>query len=199
CAETTLQAVGSPYPVYTNTARAIAPQQRLLASVDTIQSSNAQNSSRSNDALRNSGSASQNLRGSLGHADDLLKTAADDLSRIGSTLDEIDTLVTSVENNSSLSRTERAFISSQIQDYLEQIDDIAASSNYDGRNLLDSDQTLELQIGSGTTSNDRLNVELYASGSDDLAPGLSSIDISDDAAVSSARDLVDAAQEALSN
>ena len=194
-----MQAVGSPYPVYTDTARAIAPQQRLLASVDTIQSSNAQNSSRSNDALRNSGSASQNLRGSLGRADDLLKTAADDLSRIGSALDEIDTLVTSVENNSSLSRTERAFISSQIQDYLEQIDDIAASSSYDGRNLLDSDQTLELQIGSGTTSSDRLNVEFFASGTEELATGLSAIDVSDDAAVSNARDLVDAAQEELSS
>ena len=194
-----MQAVGSPYPVYTDTARAIAPQQRLLASVDTIQSSNAQNSSRSNDALRNSGSASQNLRGSLGRADDLLKTADDDLSRIGSALDEIDTLVTSVENNSSLSRTERAFISSQIQDYLEQIDDIAASSNYDGQNLLDSDRTIELQIGSGTTSSDRLNVEFFASGTEELATGLSAIDVSDDAAVSNARDLVDAAQEELSS
>ncbi|MAZ35215.1 MAG: hypothetical protein CMO06_18925 [Thalassospira sp.] len=194
-----MQAVGSPYPVYTDTARAIAPQNRLLASVDSIQSSTSQNTSRSNDALRHSSSVSQDLRGSLGRADDLLDVAANDLSRIGSVLDEIDTLVTSVENNSSLSRTERAFISSQIQDYLEQIDDIAASSNYDGQDLLISDRTIELQIGSGTTSSDRLNVELFASGTEGLATGFSAIDVSDDAAVSNARDLVDAAQEALSS
>lgn|GEM_PF-732642 len=194
-----MQAVGSPYPVYTDTARAIAPQNRLLASVDSIQSSTSQNTSRSNDALRHSSSVSQDLRGSLGRVDDLLDVAANDLSRIGSVLDEIDTLVTSVENNSSLSRTERAFISSQIQDYLEQINDIAASSNYDGQDLLISDRTIELQIGSSTTSSDRLNVELFASGTEGLATGLSVIDVSDDAAVSNARDLVDAAQEALSS
>tara|TARA_R110000868_G_scaffold166960_1_gene401188 strand:- start:24376 stop:25476 length:1101 start_codon:yes stop_codon:yes gene_type:complete len=194
-----LQAVGSPFPVYTNTARAIAPQTRLLASVDSIQNNNSTTFLRSNDALRSSNSASQNLRGSLGGADDLLKTAVDDLSKIGSVLDEIDVLVTSVEENPSLSRTERGFISSQIQDYLEQIDDIAANSNYDGRNLLDSDQTIVLQTGTRTTSSDRLNVELYASGADDLATGLSAIDVSDDTAVTNARDLVDAARGALSS
>jgi len=194
-----LQAVGSPYPVYTDTARAIAPQNRLLASVESIQSNNSPNTSLSNDALRNSSAASRSLRGSLDRADDFLKVAADDLSRIGSALDEVDTLVSSVENNPSLSRVERGFITAQIQDYLDQIDEIATSSNYDGKNLLDSDQTIELQIGSGTSSGNRLNVELYASGTEGLATGLSAIDISDDAGVSNARDRVDAAQEALSN
>lgn len=194
-----MQAVGSPYPVYTDTARAIAPQNRWLASVDSIQSRNSQNSGLVADALRHSSAASRNLRGVLGHADDFLEVAADDLSRIGTALDEVDTLVSSVENNPSLSRVERGFITAQIQDYLDQIDEIAASSNYDGKNLLDSDQTIEVQIGSGTSSGNRLNVELYASGTEGLAAGLSAIDISDDAAVSNARDRVDAAQEALSN
>jgi len=111
--------------------------------------------------------------------------------------DDIVALVKTIEENSNLSLHQRAQLNAQIEDYLTEIDDIAASSSYNGKNLLADDQTITLQVGSGTSADNRLDVELYASASDDLATGLSSIDLSDNAGVSAARVLVDEAQEAL--
>ncbi|MDC7233405.1 MAG: amidohydrolase family protein, partial [Spirochaetales bacterium] len=111
--------------------------------------------------------------------------------------DEIEALIKTAEENSTLSRQQRAQLNAQIEDYLTTIYDIAANSTYDGRNLLAEDQTITVQAGSGTSSDNRINVDLYASSADDLAAGLSSIDLSDAAGVTDARTRIDEAQQAL--
>ena len=192
-----MEPLASQLTIYTNTARAIAPQNRLIAPDSSQFSSNPQANDRSADSLRAASYTSEQLRGSLGSASDLLGQASSDLSRIGDALDEIDAIVETAENNSDLSRQQRAQLNAQIEDFLTEIDDIAANSTYDGQNLLDQDQTITLQVGSGTSSSNRLDVDLYASSSEDLATGLSAIDLSDDAGVANARALVDEAQGAL--
>ncbi|MBX2833035.1 MAG: hypothetical protein KTR23_18075 [Rhodospirillales bacterium] len=192
-----MEPLGSQLPIYTKTAGAIAPQNRLIVPDDQQSSTQTSNSDRNAASLRNANYTAEKLRGSLGGASDLLSQASSDLSRIGDALDEIDALVEIVEENSDLSRQQRAQLNAQIEDYLAQIDDIAANSSFDDKNLLADDQTITLQVGSGTSVDNRLDVELYASASDDLATGLSSIDVSDNAGVTAARTLVDEAQEAL--
>ncbi|MFV1852534.1 MAG: hypothetical protein ACMZ66_17755 [Thalassospira sp.] len=192
-----MEPLASQLTIYTNTARAIAPQNRLIASDSSQFSTDAQANDRSTNSLRAASYTSEQLRGSLGSASDLLSQASSDLSRIGDALDEIDALVETAENTTDLSRQQRAQLNAQIEDFLTEIDDIAANSTFDGQNLLDQDQTITLQVGSGTSSSNRLDVDLYASSSEDLATGLSSIDLSDDAGVADARALVDEAQGAL--
>lgn len=192
-----MEPLASQLTIYTNTARAIAPQNRLIAPDSSQFSTDPQANDRSADSLRAASYTSEQLRGSLGNASDLLSQASSDLSRIGDALDEIDALVETAENNTDLSRQQRAQLNAQIEDFLTEIDDVAANSTFDGQNLLDQDRTITLQVGSGTSSSNRLDVELYASSSEDLATGLSSIDLSDDAGVANARALVDEAQGAL--
>ncbi|WP_033067013.1 hypothetical protein [Thalassospira australica] len=192
-----MEPLASQLPIYTNTARAIAPQNRLAESENSQFSANSQSTNRNADAFRSASYASQQLNGSLGSAGALLDQASNDLSRIGDALDEIDAIVTTVEENSDLSRQQRAQLNAQIEDYLAEIDDIAANSTYNDIDLLASEQTITLQVGSGTSSDNRLDVELSASASEDLATGLSDIDVSDDGGVTNARSLVDDAQEAL--
>ena len=189
-----MEPLGSQLPIYTNTARAIAPQNRLIDS-DAIQpSQSSSRSDRNADFLRNANYAFENLRGSLGGASELLSQESTDLSRIG---DEIDALVEFAEENNDLSKQQRAQLTAQIEDYLADIDGIAANSSFKDKNLLAEDQTITLQVGSGTSSDNQIDVELFASASEDLATGLSSIDLSDNTAVANARTLVDQAQEAL--
>lgn len=192
-----MEPLASQLTIYTNTARAIAPQNRLIASDSSQFSPNSQSTNRNADAFRSASFASAQLDGSLGNAVGLLNQASSDLSRIGDALDEIDTIVTTVEENSDLSRQQRAQLNAQIEDYLAEIDDIAANSTYNDIELLSSDQTITLQVGSGTSSANRLDIELSASGAEDLATGLSDIDVSDNASVADARTLLDEAQEAL--
>ncbi|MEQ8288062.1 hypothetical protein [Thalassospira sp.] len=189
--------LGSQLTIYTNTARAIAPQNRLIVPDENPFSANTSSSDRNSDTHRNANYTTIQLRGSLGDASDLLTQASDDLSRIGDALDEIDALVQIAEESSTLSRQQRAQLNAQIEDYLTVIDDISANSSYESTNLLAEDQTITLQVGSGTSSENRVDAELFASSSEDLASGLSSIDLSDDAGVVNARALVDEAQESL--
>ena len=192
-----MEPLASQLPIYTNTARAIAPQNRLIPS-DSIQfSADNQNKNRNADSLRGAGYANTRLNSSLDDASSLLGQASSGLSRIGNALDEIDALVTIAEESSDLSSRQRAQLNAQIEDYLTQIDDIAANSSFEERDLLTSDQTITLQLGTGTSSANRIEVELSASRSEDLATGLSAINVSDNAGVSNARTLVDEAQKAL--
>jgi flagellin len=191
-----MESLASQLTIYTNTARAIAPQNRLAAFDSSQTSTDRQTNNFSSDSLRSANSTSASLATSLSSSRDLIEQASTDLSRIGDALDEIDALVEAAENN-DLSILQRGQLSAQIEDYLTQIDDIAASSNFDGQDLLNADQTITLQVGTGTSYSNQLDLDLYASSSEDLATGLSSIDVSDDAAVSNARTLVDEAQEAL--
>lgn len=192
-----MEPLGSQLPIYTKTARAIAPQNRFVVSADGNGASTPSGSDRSNDAARGANFVFDGLRGSLGKAGDLLSRASQDVSRIGDALDQIDALVTVAEENPDLSKQQRAQITAQISDYLTEIDDISANSNFENKNLLAEDQTITLQVGSGTSPGNQIDVALFASGSDDLASGLSSIDLADDGAVANARSLVDAAQEAV--
>ena len=192
-----MEPLASQLPIYTSTAHALAPQNRLSAPESSQFSADSQRSNRNADSLRGAGYANAQLNGSLGNASNLLGQASTDLSRIGDALDEIDGLVTVAEENSDLSTQQRAQLNAQIEDYLTQIDDIAANSSFEGRDLLASDQTITLQVGSGTSSDNRIDVMLSASSSEDLAAGLSSINVSDSTGVSNSRALVDAAQQAL--
>jgi flagellin len=192
-----MEPLASQLPIYTSTARAIAPQNRFIAPESSQSSADNQNTNRTTDPLRGAGYANGQLNRSLGSASELIGQASSDLSRIGDALDEIDALVTVAEENTDLSTQQRAQLNAQIEDYLTQIDDIAANSNFEGRDLLASDQTITLQVGTGTTSDNRIDVALSASSSEDLATGLSAINVSDSTGVSNARALVDEAQQAL--
>jgi flagellin len=190
-----MEPLASQLTIYTSTARAIAPQNRLIASDESQIATPSGSSERQNNFLRGANYTAEKLRGSLGNASDLLTQASGDLSRIGDALDEVESLIEIAEENPNLSAQQRAQLNAQIDDYLTEIDDIAANSNYDGRNLLDQDQTISVQ--SGSSSDNQIDVELYASSSEDLATGLSSVDLSDNAGVSNARALVDEAQQSL--
>ena len=192
-----MEPLGSQLPIYTKTARAIAPQNRFVVSADGTGASTPSGSDRSNDAARGANSVFDGLRGALGNAGDLLSRASQDVSRIGDALDQIDALVTVAEENPDLSKQQRAQITAQISDYLTEIDDISANSNFENKNLLAEDQTITLQVGSGTSPGNQIDVALFASGADDLASGLSSIDLAEDGGVANARSLVDAAQDAV--
>ncbi|WP_417828875.1 hypothetical protein [Thalassospira sp.] len=194
-----MEPLSSQLPIYTGTARAIAPQNRLNLSDDGQFSRNNQSSTRDSGSLGRDNYANTQLNKSLGNAGELLGQASTDLSRIGQALDEIDALVTIAEENTDLSTRQRARLDAQIEDYLAEIDDIAANSNFEGRDLLASDQTVTLQVGRGTSSDNRIDVDLLASGTEDLATGFSAISVSDGAGVANARLLVDEAQEALRN
>ncbi|MCC9624395.1 hypothetical protein LPB41_22150 [Thalassospira sp. MA62] len=192
-----MEPLASPYPVYTRTAREIAPQNRLSAPEQSQNSAASSSNNRQTDLLRGSSNTFANLQGSLGSASDLVGQASRDLSRIGTVLDDIDALVRTAEENSNLSTRQRAQIDAQIEDFLTEIDDIASNSNFDGEDLLNADRTVTLQVGSGTGSDNRIDVELFASDSESLAAGLSSISVADDSTLADARTLVDAAQDAV--
>ena len=192
-----MEPLASQLPIYTSTARAIAPQNRLIVPESSQFSATSENSNFNADSLSGAGYVNARLNDSLGNAADLLGQASTDLSRIGDALDEIDALVTVAEENSDLSKQQRAQLNAQIEDYLTQIDDVAANSSFEGRDLLASDQTITLQVGTGTSSDNRIDVDLSASSSEDLATGLSAVNVSDSSGVSNARALVDEAQQAV--
>ena len=67
-----MEPLASQLPIYTSTARAIAPQNRLIASESSQFSANNQNTNRNTDPLRSAGSTNAQLNRSLGSAGELL-------------------------------------------------------------------------------------------------------------------------------
>jgi flagellin len=82
-------------------------------------------------------------------------------------------------SNGTLSSDDKDTLQQEFALLVDEVDRIANSTSFNGTDLLNSDSTISLQVGEGTTSGtDTIDVTFSASGSADLA--LDSLDISSD-------------------
>jgi len=96
-----------------------------------------------------------------------------------------------------LSDTDRAAIDAEAQQLLEEIDRTAESTEFNGQELLaGSEQNVELQVGSGTTADNRIAVTTGGIGTESL--GLDTVDLSTAEGAQAAIGAIDAAQSTVS-
>ena len=93
--------------------------------------------------------------------------------------------------SSGIGNSERAFVATEANSLLSEIDRIAAVSNYNGQSLLSGVSTLSFQVGIGNTANDRIAVSTVDATTSTM--GISAIDLSTQTSAQNALTALDAA------
>lgn len=145
---------GSRIPTAAHDAAGLAISERLQAQISAL----SQSSRNAYDGV----SAAQIAEGSLGQVSDILGRLKE---------------LTVQAGNGTLSDADRETLQNEADDLISQIDQVAASSDFNGINLLDgSVSTLEVNVGTGTQPGiDSLQINLDAVTSEGL--GLAAFDI----------------------
>jgi flagellin len=108
----------------------------------------------------------------------LIQTAEGALNESGSILGRLRELAIQASNG-TLSGQDRDTLQEEFSLLVDEVERIAASTSFNGTNLLSSSTTLTLQVGAGTTAGtDTIDITFDGSGSADL--GLDTLDISSD-------------------
>jgi flagellin len=94
-------------------------------------------------------------------------------------------------NNGTTSDADKDTLDQEFQDLLTEIDRIANSTDFNGTALLNAAGSVAFQVGSGTTSNDTITVNLASALGSDL--GVSTLDISSAGSATTAIDAIDTA------
>jgi len=138
--------------------------------------------------------ASQNAQNGVS----LIQTAEGGLSGTADALSRMRELAVQASNG-TMNDTDRAMLNREFNDLRESINGIAESTNYNGINLLNGDQSegLTLQIGAQGNADQRMQVAIGDMGSDAL--GLSDLDISTLDGANAALQAIDVASEVVSS
>jgi len=128
----------------------------------------------------------------------LLQVAQAALKLIDPLVDDLQSLAAQAAD-SALSDHERAILNFEFKEIRDEIDAIANAANFQGQQLLATDRTFSVKVGSGTTSNDTFNITLLSSLSSSLATGLDTASLDSLANAQSAQTLAETAQTAISD
>lgn len=131
----------------------------------------------------------------------LLQTVEDGLSSIETRLAQLDALAEQAET-ASLSDLERAQLDTEFQSLLAEIDDIVATTQFNGTSVLAGNGSggalqINYKVGTGSSAGDEIAVTINAASVSDLSAGLSSASLQTAANATSAQALVVTAQTAL--
>ena len=94
-------------------------------------------------------------------------------------------------NNGTTSDADKDTLDQEFQDLISEIDRIAGSTDFNGKDLLNAASTVDFQVGSGTSANDTISVALSSVMGSDL--GVDSLDISSAGSATTAIDAIDVA------
>lgn len=126
----------------------------------------------------------------------LVNTAEGSMAEISDTLVRMRQLAVQSENG-TLSASDRDALQTEFAELRSTIDQIANTTSFNDISLLNqSGGTVELQVGSGTTTNDKITINLTSVTSSDLS--LSSLDIGSTGDASAAIAAIDTALDAVS-
>ena len=115
---------------------------------------------------------SEGLRSDIRALDQAARNAADGISLVQTgegALDEVSSILLRMKElaeqsmNGTLTDTDRGHLDSEYTALSDEIDRIAASTEFNGVNLLDSSLSVDIQVGIGTTSSDQVDVTLGTS------------------------------------
>ncbi|WP_054180713.1 flagellin [Trabulsiella odontotermitis] len=128
----------------------------------------------------------------------LVQTAEGNLNEINTNLQRIRELAVQAANGTN-GDTDLKSINTEIKQRVEEIDRIAGSANFNGKSLLNADDTsLKIQVGAGTSDNDTITIDstaLINATSGSLGAGLSTAITDDITTAQAVIDLADAAIE----
>ena len=112
----------------------------------------------------------------------LVQTADGALKEIGGMLTRMRELSVQARNG-TLNTTQRGYLNDEFGTLRSEIDRIAATTEFNGNDLLDGDQAggISFQVGINTTSNDRLTVSIATTNGSALGIGSSAIDTTSNA------------------
>jgi flagellin len=110
---------------------------------------------------------SENLKADIRALDQASRNAADGISLVQTgegALDEVSSILLRMKElaeqsmNGTLTDTDRGYLDSEYTALTDEIDRIAAGTQFNGVNLLDGSLTVDIQVGIGTTSNDQVAI-----------------------------------------
>jgi len=128
----------------------------------------------------------------------LLQVAQAALKLIDPLVDELQSLAAQAAD-SALSDHERAVLDFQFKEKRDEIDAIANDANFQGQQLLATDRTFSVKVGSGTDSDDSFSITLLSSLSGSLATGIDTASLDSLANAQSAQTLAQTGQTAISD
>lgn len=132
----------------------------------------------------------------------MLQAAQADIGRIDTRLTRLKELADQAAAvNAGLSNRDLGMMEGEFQRLLAEIDAIAASSQFNGTNLLSGDGggplSLGFQVGTGVDASDGVTVSIAAASASDLNASLPTASVASQAAATSATTVVEAAQSTL--
>jgi len=89
----------------------------------------------------------------------MVQTAEGALNEVHDMLQRMNELAVKAANGSNQSE-DRAYIQKEVDALVEEIDRVAGTTTFNEKNLLNADQTIDLQVGSETTSQDKISVKI---------------------------------------
>ena len=119
----------------------------------------------------------------------MVQTAEGALTEVHDMLQRMNELAVKAANGSNQS-VDRDYIDSEIQQLKSEIDRVAATTTFNEKNLLNTDQTINLQVGSESEARNQIGVELKAMNATGLS--LTTVTVKGDG-----KDGEDAAKEAI--
>jgi flagellin len=124
----------------------------------------------------------------------VLTTADGALNTAGTILQSLNTLAVTAANTATLSTADVALIGSQVTQLTSELDRMASTTSFNGKNLLDGSYTGSLQVSNGSYNDSTANqIQLTLGAVSTAALGLTGLSVSSGAAASSAIDLINSA------
>ncbi|WP_311064846.1 flagellin [Halomonas sp. DWK9] len=122
----------------------------------------------------------------------LAQTMEGGLNQISDNLQRIRELAVQAANDTNTDE-DRASIKLEIDQRIEEIDRVAASTKFNDKELLASSGSLSIQVGANTNADDELTIDTIDATASALASGLGSIDVSSFSGAQAVITAVDAA------
>ena len=91
----------------------------------------------------------------------MVQTAEGALNEVHDMLQRMNELAVKAANGSNQSE-DRAYIQKEVDALVNEIDRVAGTTTFNEKNLLNSNQTIDLQVGAETTSQDKISVKIKA-------------------------------------
>ena len=89
----------------------------------------------------------------------MVQTAEGALNEVHDMLQRMNELAVKAANGSNQSE-DRAYIQKEVDALVDEIDRVAGTTTFNEKNLLNADQTIDLQVGAETTSQDKISVKI---------------------------------------
>ena len=128
----------------------------------------------------------------------VIQTAEGAMDTVGDILSRMRELAVQ-SSSETLADDERGYIQDEFEQLSQEVDRIAAATEFNGRQLTDGSVTsLDVQVGVGSTSNDRIAISLSDLGATSLSVDTGTLDLSSATLAQGAIDVIDTAIDSVS-